>query len=157
MPRNESLDTTLARLGTLAGRAWLEQNRQTVITVALVGGAVLGLGVALKVVGVYDATQVGVQRMMNEGVDNTPAQNILFMTYMDFDDLNAGATTRKSFAEQVLADEATQVINQGPRLECPVEGNRIHAGHIGESRRHLGDGHGLPPSISRKLIMLENP
>ena len=33
----------------------------------------------------------------------TPAQNILFMTYRDFDDLNTNATTRKSFAAQVAA------------------------------------------------------
>ena len=49
----------------------------------------------------------------DEGIDNTPSENILFMSYTDFDDLNANATTRKSFAAQVLDDEAAQVINQG--------------------------------------------
>lgn len=43
----------------------------------------------------------------------TPAQNILFMTYRDFDDLNTNATTRKSFAAQVADSTITTVINQG--------------------------------------------
>ena len=43
----------------------------------------------------------------------TPAQNILFMTYADFDDLNALATTRKTFAAQVTDGTITTVINQG--------------------------------------------
>jgi len=43
----------------------------------------------------------------------TPAQNILFMTYRDFDDLNTNATTRKSFAAQVADSTINTVINQG--------------------------------------------
>ncbi|WP_284615604.1 hypothetical protein [Aquabacterium humicola] len=45
--------------------------------------------------------------------NGTPDQNILFMTYLDFDDLNTNATTRKSFAAQVADDTVTNVINQG--------------------------------------------
>lgn len=45
-------------------------------------------------------------------VDNE-AVNILFMTYRDFDDLNTGATTRKTFAAQVADGTIQQVINQG--------------------------------------------
>lgn len=44
---------------------------------------------------------------------NDENTNILFMTYNDFDDLNTGATTRKSFATQVGDDTVTNVINQG--------------------------------------------
>ncbi len=49
----------------------------------------------------------------NDQTDGTADQNILFMTYLDFDQLNTGATTRKSFAAQVLAGEITLVNNQG--------------------------------------------
>jgi hypothetical protein len=49
----------------------------------------------------------------SDELNGTPAQNILFMTYLDFDQLNTGATTRKSFAAQVGANEITKVINQG--------------------------------------------
>jgi hypothetical protein len=49
----------------------------------------------------------------NDQTDGTPDQNILFMTYLDFDQLNTGATTRKSFAAQVSAGEIVQVNNQG--------------------------------------------
>lgn len=52
----------------------------------------------------------------SDELNATPAQNILFMTYRDFDDLNAGATTRMSFAAQVPpggAHDVQQVINQG--------------------------------------------
>lgn len=45
--------------------------------------------------------------------NGTPDQNILFMTYLDFDQLNTNATTRKSFAAQVLDNDITNVINQG--------------------------------------------
>lgn len=45
--------------------------------------------------------------------DGTPAENLEFMSYLDFDQLNASATTRKSFAAQVAAGEVAQVINQG--------------------------------------------
>ena len=45
--------------------------------------------------------------------DGTDPEDIQFMTYLDFDQLNTGATTRKSFTDQVLDDEITQVINQG--------------------------------------------
>ncbi len=49
----------------------------------------------------------------NDQTDGTPDQNILFMTYADFDQLNTNATTRKSFGAQVLAGEIVQVNNQG--------------------------------------------
>ncbi len=49
----------------------------------------------------------------DEGIDQTDPENILFMSYLDYDQLNDNATTRKSFAAQVLDDEAAQVINQG--------------------------------------------
>ncbi|MBK8319578.1 MAG: DUF4214 domain-containing protein [Betaproteobacteria bacterium] len=65
------------------------------------------------VVIVADAEVMNDNARSDEGIDNTPSENILFMSYTDFDDLNANATTRKSFAAQVLDDEATQVINQG--------------------------------------------
>ena len=49
----------------------------------------------------------------SDELDGTPSQNILFMTYADFDDLNLNATTRKSFAAQVTDATITRVINQG--------------------------------------------
>ncbi len=50
----------------------------------------------------------------SDELDGTPAKNILFMTYLDFDDLNTGATTRKSFAAQVGADTDHQGHQPGP-------------------------------------------
>jgi len=43
----------------------------------------------------------------------TVDQNILFMNYVDFNDLNTGLTTRKSFAAQVADDSIMNVVNQG--------------------------------------------
>lgn len=49
----------------------------------------------------------------DDTTDATAAEKILFMTYRDFDDLNAAATTRKSFAAQVADNTINTVINQG--------------------------------------------
>ncbi|MBP7420152.1 MAG: calcium-binding protein [Burkholderiaceae bacterium] len=49
----------------------------------------------------------------SDELNGTPAENILFMTYRDFDDLNTGATTRKTFAAQVADGTINKVINQG--------------------------------------------
>lgn len=57
------------------------------------------------VVIVADAGVMNDNARSDEGIDNTPSENILFMSYTDFDDLNANATTRKSFAAQVLDDK----------------------------------------------------
>lgn len=62
---------------------------------------------------VADAATMNDNSRSDEGVDATPADDILFMTYLDFDELNTGATTRESFASQVAAGTAQQVINQG--------------------------------------------
>jgi hypothetical protein len=62
---------------------------------------------------VADADTMNNNARSDEGPDATPEQNILFMTYLDFDQLNTGATTRKSFSAQVAANEAQKVINQG--------------------------------------------
>ena len=62
---------------------------------------------------VADADVMNNNARSDEGVDATPAKNILFMTYRDFDDLNTAATTRKSFAAQVADGTIQQVINQG--------------------------------------------
>lgn len=60
---------------------------------------------------VADAAVMNTNARSDES-NGTPAQNILFMTYRDFDDLNTNLTTRKSFAAQVGDSTINQVINQ---------------------------------------------
>jgi len=62
---------------------------------------------------VADADKMNDNDRSDEGADVKPSTQIQFMTYLDFDQLNTGATTRKSFADQVAADEVMRVINHG--------------------------------------------
>jgi hypothetical protein len=67
-------------------------------------------------------------------------ENILFLSYLDFDTYNAGTTVRQSFSAQVLAGTVEQVLNQGQfnfnlsttgittdvdRVDYSAEGGRI--------------------------------
>ena len=134
----EATDTlTSVEYITLAGNTATGSHENDVIDVtAMTTGAVVNYidGTVSDLAGVTQVTIEGITEMENvwadgndtvivadvmnntrgdAGVDATPAEDIDFMTYMDYDDLVKDTTVRKTFAAQVADDTITQVINQG--------------------------------------------